>query len=495
MAHSPGMRRMQGPCPIATMKTPRQRKVPDFESDEFSVCGRPDKGAYGEALSVGTGAHAFDQYSDDIGTKDPKRAFELARAWSSGHWYAAPVLALKAKLVGYKPSIRLPEGVIDDGTIREDCRQLVQAAVQEWLRVDTLVATWRRTNPGQVTFVRPEVIDYADAGGIEVFTVTQNIPKAILDSLSPPLRERYQSGRIRFGDSKWQQWNLSNPDHEEGFRVLKRAPRGFGLGLPSIQAVFRALGQSDSMEAGEGQYAFAGRRVLKIHRLGFEPKPNMPASAGAMQYSEKRAKAIYAKAKGRVGGWEQVVPFDYKYEVGWQDQKPYAVDKWTTIADRLRIWAGPVGTILDAKAVNPDVMQMLRAECESIRDELRYFLQEVIRKAYGWSSSPRISFGNACFTSQRLFYELLRYAHTAGPVSGPTLLDTLFGGEAVDLEKERKNYERTNAKDFLPTFDAAHGTQPGACDDAEPNPAQRSGGGRRTGGKPPLSNPGGRTAG
>lgn len=490
------MRRMQGPCPTATMKTPRSRKVPDIESDEFSVCGRPDKGAYGEALSVSNGANAFDQYSEDIGTKDPKRTFELARAWSDGHWYAAPVVALKAKLVGYKPAIRLPEEEDDeDGSVRENCRQLVQAAIREWLQVDTLVATWRRTNPGQVTFVRPEVIDYSDAGGIEVFSVTQNIPKGILDSLPRPLRERYQSGRIRFGDSNWQEWNLTYPDHAEGFRVLKRAPRGFGLGLPSLHPVFRALGQSDSMEAGEGQYAFAGRRVLKIHRLGFEPKPNMPASAGAMQYSEKRAKAIYAKAKGRVGGWEQVVPFDYKYEVGWQDQKPYAVDKWTTIADRLRVWAGPVGAILDARAVNPDVMQMLRAECEYVRDELRYFLQEIIRSAYGWTRQPKISFGNTCFTSQRLFYELLRYAHTAGPVSGPTLLDTLFGGEALDQEKQRKSYERSNAQDFMPMYDAAHGTQPGAGDAGDQSAPQRPAAGRRTGGKPPLSNPGGRTAG
>lgn len=490
---------MQGPCPIAmTNARQRTRKTPtDFESDEFSLCGRPDKGSYGEALSVSTGSNAFDQYADDLGTKDPKRAFELARSWSGQHWFVTPVIALKARLVGYKASIRLPEGVAESeaAAVREECRQLIQSAISEWLRVDTLVATWRRDNPGQVTFVRPEVIDYSDAGGIEVFTVLQNIPRSLLDSLPPAMRERYQSGKVRFGDQSWKLWNQQNPEHEEGFRVLKRAPRGFGLGMPSLQAVFRALGQSDSMEAGEGAYAFAGRRVLKIHRLGFEPKPNMPASAASMQFSEKRAKAIYAKAKGRVGGWEQVVPFDYKYEVGWQDQKPYAVDKWGTISDRLRSWAGPVGAILNAKAVNPDVMQMLRAECESIRDELRYFLQDVIRQAYGWAKPPKITFGNACFTSQRLFYELLRYAHTAGPVSGPTLLDTLFGGEAVEDERTRKAYERENSQDFMPTFDAAHGTKPGAEEGDAGNAEPRSGSRRRASGKPPLTNPGGRNAG
>jgi hypothetical protein len=485
---------------MSTAKSSRQSRKSsdsDFQADEYSLCGRPDKGSYGEALSVGTGVDTFDQYDTEIGSRDSKRQFELARNWSGTHWYVAPIIAAKATLVGYKASVRLPEDAVldesEENQTREECRQFIQAAIREWLTQDAVVVTWRRDNPGRVTFVRPEVIEYSDAGGIEVFTVIQNIPQTVLKALPPETRARYQSGKVTFGGTEWQEFNSKNPDKAEGFRVLKRAPRGHGLGSPMLRSVFRALGQSDSMEAGEGAYAFAGRRVLRMHKLGFEPKPNMPASAGAMQYTEKRAKAVYNKAKGRVGGWEQVVPFDYKYETAWQDQKPYAVEKWGTVADRLRTWAGPIGAVMDARSVNPDLMQLLRSQCEGVRDELRFFLQEVLRQAYGWKTPPRISFGNACFTSQRLFFELLRYAHTAGPVSGPTLLENLFGGEAIEQEKDRKGYERKNREDFLPTYDASHGTEPGLEDPDGKQPSTARG--RRASGKPPLSNPGGRTAG
>lgn len=429
----------------------------------------------------------WDQYNAEVeGTESITQAYKLSRKWAGSHWYLQPILGIRTAVANFGCRVQgLPGGAEMDDPYRVSLEPAqaavltVEQAIREYLVQGCLIAVWRKAQPGVVNFVPPESVKYSDTGGHEMLEVQLPVDGKVLEAMPPAVRRRYEGGRWTYGDAAWQNFNLQNPLYAEGFAVFKSTPRGHGLGMPALHAFFRPLGQSDSMEVGESEYAFAGRLVIRQHKIGHEIKSGPLAGLPKHFYKRDRAEAIKKDYQSATGFREGVTNFDHSIGIVWNDQKPYEVKKWGTVLDRLRWWAGGIGQVLDSRSANPDLMGLLEAEYQSLRGKLRPWLQQVLARAWQVNnpSAVKIRWGVQCFRNQRLFAEMLKFGVQAGPVSVTTLTEQTLGEGESETERERKKEERRNPEDFLPLYDPNHGNAPG-----------------RTGGKPALSKPGGRPA-
>ena len=80
-------------------------------------------------------------------------------------------------------------------------------------------------------------------------------------------------------------FNLTNPKDAEYVSVWRRDP-GPTLTVPALANMLTVMAQSDSMEVGEEQYAFAGRLVIRVLKMGHEIKGGQ--RAGSSQYHYKK---------------------------------------------------------------------------------------------------------------------------------------------------------------------------------------------------------------
>ena len=313
--------------------------------------------------------------------EDMRAMFKLARKWHKEHWFVEQALKLQKAFLNYGLRLTAEDDrgraqlkkFMADPRKKGALLRYIHTVWTEWLLQDNVVSFWR----SEVTpyLLLGETCTYSDAMGIEKLKVDLGYKKGQLEGsgLSAEEIKRYTSREVTLSE-----------DFDEYFEVLTRAPRGGGFAVPRLYRVFRVLSQCESMEVGETMLAYAGRLVVRMHRMGWEVKAggNL-AKQSEYLWKRERAKAIKDYFVGRQGYAETTGQFDHKIDIHWVDPKLYESRKWDTIISRLLWWAGPVGFMMMAKSASPFLLQMLKSDAEQDRPMVGAHLESVINQGFG----------------------------------------------------------------------------------------------------------------
>lgn len=393
--------------------------------------------------------------------EDIRAMLKLARERHKENWFIEQITLLKQAFYNYALEIRAArkggqkrlESWLAEAGNREALLRYIGSVWSEWLLMDSVISFWRKEAQITPYLLLAETVKYSDAMGIEKLKVSFGYkPEQLKEAgLSPEMVKRYSGPEVTL-DEKF----------DEYFKVLTRGLRGSGLGVPRLYRVFRTLSQCESMEVGESMLAYAGRLVVRNHKIGFEVK----SGSNAMRQSEylwkkERAKAIQKFFNGRQGFAETTSQFDHIIEHIWTDPKLYDASKWNSIVDRLMWWAGPLGFMMVAKSVSPFLLGMLKAEVLDDRERVGAHMESVINAGFNIGTEVKLSWGNRCFHDPRLAWEMAKGLMVQGPLSLTSAL------ELADFDPEeealRKKQEASASRDdeLLPRFDPNHGNSPG----------------------------------
>lgn len=381
------------------------------------------------------------------------------------NWFISSVLAQSITFHNY--GLRFAKGKVppqDEPSIR----RFIVRAWHERLAMNNVISFWSKQINPQV--LRPECADYYHSIGGEVLWYHVRLTEEERAEMSDKEKARYASGRLRLADPVW---NANNRNLAETISVWRGPTAEEGLAFPSLLGFLWALGQSDSMEVGENQYAFAYRAVFRHHKIGHEIKTG-PKTGDKMHFYKSGgayAKGLEKAFKGKTGFSDFFDNFDHNWDVLFADPKKYDALKWRTISERLCYWGGAIGMMLGFRIFTPDIFGAVRTQCVEARRDFKPWLEDAIERGFGIPVT--LAWDNQCFSTGRLHHEMLKWSVQQGFGSNTTAAGAVFGDDSIEREMEQKKAERRRSEDLLPIFDPNHG-QGGA------------------GGKPPLSTPGGR---
>jgi hypothetical protein len=333
----------------------------------------------------------------------------------------------------------------------------VRDAWAEWFLMDNLIAFWRDNGQPPI-LLPPEAVEYDDALGVESLKW--------LGADGARLRALARDGQLPASSAdRYSRPVQLDPAFGEYYAVLRRGARGRGLARPRLGRCLEVGTQAESMQAGEAIWALAGRQVIRQHVIGFEVKTSALAPHQVdFLYDDERAEAIQGQFQHKQGLIETVSQFDHVIKHLWSGSDPKAYDgrKWTTITERLAVWAGPLGQLLLLPGQWPQALVLLRTEMEAEREWLQEYLEDVLTEAMHPPGGLRLSWGRRCFADLRLAWQQVKDLMTQGPLSLQTALRE--GGFDAATEGEQKEAEapaKTNAR-YLPKWDPSHGQRPGS---------------------------------
>lgn len=267
---------------------------------------------------------------------------------------------------------------------------------------------------------------------------------------------RFEGGIVRLHDVEW---NRKHPGAADYARVLTHQDGERVLSKPSLQGVFFAADQYQSMELGEAGFAFLGRNPMEKITLGYEPKGDAArVTTGLMQVSTKRMNNVKLDAQKANGPHKTVVPFDHKVERIWLETDRFDPEKWQSPMERFAIWAGPLGAMFLGQKPNPENLTILKAMLDMERPRMAAFLEPVISH---FAPVPiQLSWSNECLYSPQQVMDILQDLGVMGAVSLRSIVD-LFGPERFEVELDRKREEVALSKSepdiFKPAYDPHHG--------------------------------------
>lgn len=407
--------------------------------------------------------------SEDIPQKErpstSQDAFRRARSWAVENWFVTEVIKLKLAFYnfGFKVTSVQPgkhQQVAAFLAANPEQARLVERYVREvwreWLILKNVVSFWRQETPTPPILLPPEDCTYKDVmGQPRLWTRFEYKPKDAPAGTSREVINRYFSGKVFELDAdKW----------DEHFDVLTSQRRGQGFGMPDLYSVFQTLGQVESMEIGEQMLALAGRRVIHIHKLGFEQKGQNP-SKYQQKYSiwtKERSKNILAFTNGRFGFMETTMNFDQAMTLFVGDGGPKSYDgrRWDSPIRRLMWWGGPLGFMMVANSMNPFLLPMLKTSALEERGEVAPHLNLILNSAMKWPLPVKVAFSSRCFMDSRLAWDMVSTLLKQGPLSATTALgETEFNPET---EAENKQAEAKAPELYAPAFNP--GGQGGGAD-------------------------------
>ena len=381
-------------------------------------------------------------------------AFELARNWQRKHWFVEQIVKLKLDFFNFglsfchhsPPAERaLLEKWLDaeDGIHREHLTNYIEDVWREWLNLDNVVSFWR--DEGETPIVLPpEQCRFDDTFGNAKLKIHLNLRPEQTKDLPP----RYQQSEIEVSEK-----------FGEHFRVLRRGRIGYGRAWPRLFTCVRVLSQAESMEVGESGLAHLGRMPIRQHSIGHEIRQGPKAGQGTWFINKKRTDAIKKELLGKLGPAEVCLNFDHKITYVWPDATAYDGRKWESIMTRLLVWAGPVGYMLMAKALNPFLLNMLKTEAASERARVALHLQPVLNDVFNAPAPIRVSWSDQCFQDLRLAQDMVKFLAELGPLSLKTAMQ--FVGFDALAERENKAEELEAKPELLmPIWDKNHGQKP-----------------------------------
>jgi hypothetical protein len=392
--------------------------------------------------------------------------FKAGRDYIEKNIFLSTITALNISFFnhGFKIQARDPkkrEAVEKWRTVPKNNRMVTRLAaevVSEWEKLDTGISLWvdpvEKSDAVTPFLQKPETCSYTDKFGREKLMVKLGISDEELREMGITDR-RYNNSEINFGEKGY--------EHEH-FSVLTRGLRGSGLGMPRIKSVMKTAGQCESMEVGESLYAFAGRHVIRQHKIGFEAKHGISAQRQAdYLYKKDRAKPLLDSFKGKVGFTEFISQFDHSIGHVWIDPKNYDGKKWATIIERMAWYGGPIAFMLLAKSVSPYQLTILKNRITYDRKTyVGPFLEEIINAGFPEIPYPvEVVWSTRCFSDPRLAWEMVKFLFQSGPLSAQTALrEADFDSDAEEARKKEEAKPEMDAA-LLPKWDSHHGLKPG----------------------------------
>lgn len=395
-----------------------------------------------------------------------EEAFRMAREWSENNFFLGGINFLKAGYVNYGLRLQSADAAAQadfDEWLKEnqaqrrmDAEKYITTAIDEFLMGDSLVSFWLE-GMGYAYPLRLEDCDYTDALGNPILKVKmRHRPEDLKGgNFSKEEIKRYTSAEVvldeRFG---------------EHYRVLTRAPRGRGFGMPRMKQVFLAASEAESMEVGESMLAYAARTVIRAHRLGWEIKKDAGVRQVDAMWDAERASAIEEEFQdaNMFGVKNATMNFDHKIEHIWAlDQIKLEGKRWETVVERMKWYGGPLAFMLLARNLNPDLLPMFMTEVQRLRADLRLHLQQVLTLSMNPPGGIKLSWGNRCFTNPKLFWDMLKSLMEQGPLP---LRDALVAADVNPEEAAAQKLTEANdpqkEKKYLPLHEKFQGRkQPG----------------------------------
>jgi hypothetical protein len=435
----------------------------------------PDKGMF--SLDIITGAQNLTTLSpadlfDRERPEDVQASCKMSREWHKTNWFLETVIGLQASFYNYglrivpvdKKKAKTVKDWLANPVNREELERYISSVWNEWLLTDNVVSFWRKEAEVTPFLLMAETCKYSDAMGIRKMLVrlgykAEDFKANGQNQLSDKETKRYLQNQIEL-----------SPEYDEYYEVLTRSPKGSGMGIPRLYRSFRTLSQAESMEVGESMLAYAGRLVLRFHRLGFEVK----AATNAMKQTEfmwtkKRGDAIESFFRGANGFAELTGNFDHNIDYVWVDPKFYDAKKWETIIQRLMWWAGPVGFMMVANAMSPFLLGMLKTHATEERKKVGLHLAKVINQGFNLGTPVQVVWSNRCFYDQKLAWDMVKFLLQQGPLSLRTGLEQADFDPEVESERKKDEAKAERDPELLPKFDPNHGQRPGQ------NPGRPSG--------------------
>jgi len=397
--------------------------------------------------------------SEDILQKErpstSQDAFRRARAWAIQNWFVTEVLKLKlafyhfgGKVTSVQPGKhkQVAKFLQDNPDQARMVERYLREVWREWLTLKNVVSFWREKMPTPPILLPPEDCKYKDAmGQPRLWTRFTYNPKDAPKGATREVINRYYSGK---------EFELDPEEWDEHFDVLTTQRRGQGFGMPDLYGVFQTMGQVESMEIGEQMLALAGRRVIHVHRMGFEQKGQNP-SKYQQKYStwtNERSKNILAFTNGRFGFMEMTMNFDQMMTlfVGDGGPKSYDGKRWDSPIRRLMWWGGPLGFMMVANSMNPFLLNMLKTSAIEERGEVAPHLNLVLNAAMKWPTPVKVAWSNRCFIDMRLAWDMVSALLKQGPLSATTALSEAEFNPAQELEN--KEMEVKDPELYTPAF-------------------------------------------
>lgn len=383
-------------------------------------------------------------------------AFAQARQWVIMNWFVSEVIKLKLSFYNYGFKItseekgkhaKVADYLNKNRQVRRAVGRYVREVWREWLTLNNVVSFWREEAKDSFpSLLPPEKCRYVDAMGTpRLWTVLDYEKKDAPPGTEKRILDRYFTRK---------EFELDADNWDEHFDVLTTQRRGQGFGMPDLYTLFRTLTQVESMEIGEIMLALAGRRVVHLHRLGFEQKGQQPSKYQQKHslWSKDRSKKILDFTNGRFGFMETTVNFDQQWEVFLGDGGPKSYDekKWGTVIRRMMWWGGPLAFMMVANSMNPFLLGMLKTSATSDREEVGEHLNLVLNSAFKFPVPVKVTFSNRCFIDPRLAWDMVNSLLKQGPLSATTAVEQAdFNPEQ---EVERKRAEAANEDDYQPVF-------------------------------------------
>lgn len=389
----------------------------------------------------------------------PAECQERARYWYGASGFVRSILQTRINFFDYgfkiKPVKKADEAVVTEWvqTNERVLTQYRQDAWQEFAVQDVAVCVWREN--GRPLVFPVEQCTYTDTFGEEKLTIKHGLTETAISGmkgLTPAEKDALKKSPYL----TLTKFNAAGQVFK--FDVLKRARVGDGFGLPTMKSVFTTLAQMESMEVGDNLYAGLGRDVIMQLKIGHEIK-NGPFAGNKIHFcTQAKADAAVKGLRGKKGVILLVTNFDQQFEFPRPDTKHFDAKKYEGVLKRLVLWGMPLAQIILERALNPNLMQVLKQQAIFDRAMMAGHLNTVLA-GMNPPSPVRVSWSNRCFADSRLFADLLKFSYQSGAISQQTVRDD--AGYDHDEELARKQTEAAlPAGQKEPAYDPTH-SKPG----------------------------------
>jgi hypothetical protein len=408
-----------------------------------------------------------------INVNDQKTIFQRCRRLAGTKGFIEWVL--RAKKLLFHDGFRI-EGVEND----EDRAQLARAVRDMWTELlvqNNVVSVWRGADEKAplIQVADCEGVKYEDDFGEETLRICYD-SRAVSETQKAKLGERYTKAlsgeEIVWGEGAG-----------EGFKVLKSAKMGGGLGNPSLYAIFEEIAIHGLLTIGDWNAAWTTKDVLRQFKKGHQITQGNMAGLPVHFLKITERDAIHKSMKDKAGAVDIVTNFDVEVEYPGFDFGFFKNEKYEAVRQRLMDWSGPVGLIyLGGAHRDPETdLELLRVEMESAREAIRrHFGQIIASEQFSTVKEAKLVWNQFTMLGWERLVKYITMALSNGLMPPPMARQYL----GIDEKEANRLMEEARKKpeNYTPIFEQKQGMA--AIGEPPPLPPDPT-----TGGRPPTAPP------
>lgn len=413
-----------------------------------------------------TGTDESKLFKSLIQVSDLRTIFQRSRRLAESKGFIEWVL--RAKKLLFQDGFRI-EGV----TNPEDQTHLARAVRDMWteyLIQTNVVSIWRAPDE-KIPLIQVadcEGVKYEDDLGEETLRICYEA-RTLSDEQKQKLGERYvkalgQGEHIIWGEGAG-----------EGFKVLKFAKMGAGLGKPSLYSIFEEIAIHGLLTIGDWNASWVSKDVLRQFKKGHQITQGNMAGLPVHFLKTTERDQIHKAMKDKQGATDIVTNFDLDVEYPAFDFDFFKEEKYQSVRQRLMDWAGPVGLIyLGGAHRDPTTdLELLRVEMDHARADIsRHFAEIVATEQFAAVKDAKLVWNQFTMLGWDWIQKYVTMALGNG-LMPPQMARKLFGINEEEANKLMKA-ARENPENYTPIFEQKQGlVQPATPPDPQ------------TGGRPP----------